>query len=532
MGPGAFFMMDKTPIPLILKPMKKTVLSMIALLFIVCAGLAFGGSGVLAKWRVHQALGALGFPHAHGGHAEWAGGGIILRDIKIDKDAFSTIEQMRISGPLAMLMPFLGGMPSISVDRATLTLDAAALLLPFRGDMKFPQQSLPALFKKHNIQNITLNAVQIDMNSPAGAIRVEAKGQATALPDGGVRLQGVVWGSQYQLTTTISANGEVAADGTLSADFEIQDGKANMKTIMASRMGGWAILNAAPNQPVTISAQLAAGQFVYHGIAMNGMTATLNGPTTAMKATMQAALAGTKGTNITADWAGSIGKTESTTIRAQVDNAADLFAALGNGVLKQNGHPIPALSDDVREKQSRPGMIVTATARTTAPQKTYDLSVTGLDNTEWMRGEWRHMPSMIELDIHNLDMDEFTSVAGWKNTRLSGTLTGLAGIIFTPNDGLNVQDAMFRTASSGTLKLSGDDFPDHITIEDAGAKQTRALMKNFDYGLIEIYIDGPGAGPMDTDITIGGRTAGNQSKPDIIQLHSKAGLMELVGLKP
>lgn len=532
MGPCAFFMMDKTPIPLILKPMKKTVLSMIALLFIVCAGLAFGGSGVLAKWRVHQALGALGFPHAHGGHAEWAGGGIILRDIKIDKDAFSTIEQMRISGPLAMLMPFLGGMPSISIDRATLTLDAAALLLPFRGDMKFPQQSLPALFKKYNIQNITLNAVQIDMNSPAGAIRVEAKGQATALPDGGVRLQGVVWGSQYQLTTTISANGEVAADGTLSADFEIQDGKANMKTIMASRMGGWAILNAAPNQPVTISAQLAAGQFVYHGIAMNGMTATVNGPVTAMKATMQAALAGTKGTNITADWAGSIGKTASTTIRAQVDNAADLFAALGNGVLKQNGHPIPALSDDVREKQSRPGMIVTATARTTAPQKTYDLSVTGLDNTEWMRGEWRHMPSMIELDIHNLDMDEFTSVAGWKNTRLSGTLTGLAGIIFTPNDGLNVQDALFRTASSGTLKLSGDDFPDHITIEDAGAKQTRTLMKNFDYGLIEIYIDGPGAGPMDTDITIGGRTAGNQSKPDIIQLHSKAGLMELVGLKP
>ena len=525
-------MMDKTPIPLILKPMKKTVLSMTALLFIVCAALAFGGSGVLAKWRVHQALGALGFPHAHGGHAEWAGGGIILRDIKIDKDAFSTIEQMRISGPLAMLMPFLGGMPSISIDRATLTLDAAALLLPFRGDMKFPQQSLPALFKKHNIQNITLNAVQIDMNSPAGAIRVEAKGQATALPDGGVRLQGVVWGSQYQLTTTISANGEVAADGTLSADFEIQDGKANMKTIMASRMGGWAILNAAPNQPVTISAQLAAGQFVYHSIAMNGMTATVNGPATAMKATMQAALAGTKGTNITADWAGSIGKTESTTIRAQVDNAADLFAALGNGVLKQNGHPIPALSDDIREKQSRPGMIVTATARTTAPQKTYDLSVTGLDNTEWMRGEWRHMPSMIELDIHNLDMDEFTSVAGWKNTRLSGTLTGLAGIIFTPNDGLNVQDALFRTASSGTLKLSGDDFPDHITIEDAGAKQTRTLMKNFDYGLIEIYIDGPGAGPMDTDITIGGRTAGNQSKPDIIQLHSKAGLMELVGLNP
>lgn len=513
--------------------MKKTVISIAALLLIVCAGLAFGGSGLLAKWRVHQALGTLGFTHAHGGQAEWADGGIILRDIKIDKDGFSTIEQMRINGPLAMLMPFLGGMPSITIDRATLTIDAAALLLPFRGDMKFPQQSLPALFKKNSVQNITLNAVQIDMNSPAGAIRVEAKGQATALPDGGVRLQGVVWGSQYQLTTTISANGEVAADGTLSADFEIQDGKANMKTVMASRMGGWAILNAAPNQAVTISAQLAAGQFVYHGIAMNGMTATLNGPAPAMKATMQAALAGgAKGTNITADWAGTIGKTESATIRAQVDNAADLFAALGTGVLKQNGHAIAAPGDDVREKQSRPGMIVTATARTTALQKTYDLSITGLDNAEWMRGEWRHMPSMIELDIHNLDMDEFTSVAGWKNTRLSGTLTGLAGIIFTPNEGLNIQDALFRTASSGTLKFGGDEFPDHITIEDAGTKETRTLMKNFDYGLIEIYIDGPGAGPMDTDITIGGRTAGNQSKPDIIQLHSKAGLMGLVGLTP
>ncbi|WP_435641890.1 intermembrane phospholipid transport protein YdbH family protein [Micavibrio aeruginosavorus] len=525
-------MMDKTPIPLILNPMKKTVLSIAALLLIVCAGLAFGGSGLLAKWRVHQALGTLGFIHAHGGQAEWTGGGIVLRDIKIDKDEFSTIEQMRISGPLAMLMPFLGGMPSITIDRATLTMDAAALLLPFRGDMKFPQQSLPALFKKNNIQAITLNSIQIDMNSPAGAIRVEAKGQATALPDGGVRLQAVVWGSQYQLTTTISANGEVAPDGTLSADFEIQDGKANMKTITASRMGGWAIVNAAPNQPATISAQLAAGQFVYHGIAMNGMTTTLDGPASSLKITMQAMLAGTKGTNITADWTGTIGKTESATIRAQVDNAADLFVALGTGLFKQNGHAIAALSDDVRQKQSRPGMIVTAKARTTAPQKTYDLSVTGLDNAEWMRGEWRHMPAMIELDIHNLDMDELTSVAGWKNTRLSGTLTGLAGIIFTPNEGLNIQDALFRTASSGTLKFSGDEFPDHLTVEDAGAKETRALMKNFDYGLMEIYIDGPGAGPMNTDITIGGRTEGNQSKPDIIQLHSDAGLLGLVGLTP
>src|SRR5690606_3193456 len=132
-----------------------------------------------------------------------------------------------------------------------------------------------------------------------------------------------------------------------------------------------------------------------------------------------------------------------------------------------------------------PGMILTVTADTKAPQKTYDIVAETLDRAAWMNAQWRQMPSTIELDIQRLDLNPFADIAGWRTTRMTGTITGLAPIVFTPDKGVNIQDAMFRTASTGRITFTGSSLPGFVSVKNGSAKQAVPLLKKIDYTLIE-----------------------------------------------
>lgn len=498
--------------------MRKLHLRILIAVVVLASGLLLGGGNMITLWRVHHALERAGFADVHGGKATWNNGQLVLTDIKVNRDGFSVIEQMRIGGASIPFAALTGKWPRIIIDRAVLNFDSGDI-----STARTPSPyALPTLFKKRSIQDVVINDIQFDINSPAGAIRINTKAQITALPDGSVRFQSVFSGAQYQLTSTITANGEISNDNTFAIDFEIQDGKVNIGPITASRIGGWVVMNGQAKSPAAINGQISAGQFIAIGIPMNDLNALIKGTTSSTSIEWQASLARARDANITAATQWNKFELTSSNIKISADDAADVLSAFANSAFNPNNKS----SQTYESPESRSGITILATLDKSSTTPAYNITAATPNGTAWMDAQWRKGSTMTELDIRRLDLQHLPPVAGWKNTSMTGIATGLIGLVHTTDDGLHIHDAMFQTTSPGTIRFNAKTIPNFMKTDAKAA----SLLKSFDYGLIELHMDGAAYGPLQTSITIGGRTATNQTRPDIITLSSDKELPIILGL--
>jgi hypothetical protein len=430
-------------------------------------------------------------------------GGFNLSGVTLDKDEFSTIDNVTLHSTADGKI--------LSVDKMVLTGDWTQSLTPEisgwspRGGF----ESLSRTMKKNKINTIMLTGGQLDVKVPvAGLIRLEAKGQITRLPDGAVRLQAVLWSVQQQLQAEINVNGEFTPDGLASIDFEVAEGRLNLASLAATRLGGWLIMNKTDTTaPWTISAQVVAGTARLHGIPLNGLTFSTQGSLADSAITLQAGGAENDKTAFAVDARlRQNGKdTISATLRA--DHFSDILDLL-----------ISAPLDETADKKNSPGAIAIYDSEADTASdlfKNANIALSDLAGDIWMKGALRKTETGAEMDIQQVAIQHAANALGINDFKSSGTLTGLFPIIRDKDGVLRIEQGLMRATGPSALSYTGKEFPDFL---QTTRKDALSVLKLFAYDNMEIFISGPLNNKIEGDISMTGKPS-SDTKATLVTFH-------------
>jgi hypothetical protein len=482
----------------------KRILIISSLLLVVLVSLAvFVVLPMTSQANVKSILKDGGFASARVKDVSKIPGGFNLSGVTLDKDEFSTIDNVTLRSTAEGKV--------LSVDKMVLTGDWTQSLTPEisgwnpRGGF----ESLSRVMKKNNINTIILNGGQLDVKIPlAGLVRLEAKGQITRLPDGAVRLQAVLWSVQQQLQAEINVNGEFAPNGLASVDFEVAEGRVNLASLTAARLGGWLIMNKTESSaPWAVSAQVVAGTARLHGIPLNGLTFSTQGTLADSTITVQAGGAESDKTAFAVD--ARLRKDGKDTISATL--RADHFSDILNLL-------ISAPLDEKTSNEKSPGAIAIydSEADTAAGLfKNANIGLSDLAGTIWMKGGMRKTDTGAELDIQQVSIQHAANAFGIENFKSSGMLTGLFPVIRDKDGILRIEQGLMRATGPSVLSYTGKEFPDflHTTRKDA-----LPVLKLFAYDNMEIFINGPLNAGIEGDISMTGKPSSDQ-KATLVTFH-------------
>lgn len=415
-------------------------------------------------------------------------GGYSFTGISLDNNAFSTAERIT-------LQPGQNGR-HMTVDKLVLTGDWKNLAAPDIAGWSAQARLLPLLagLKKSGIETVTLNGGQLDVNMPlAGLIRLEAKGQATLLPDGAARLQGLLWSVQQKMKAQLSINGEFAVNGVASLDVEVTEGKMDMAALTASRMGGWIILNRKTSgAPWDISGQIMAGAASLYGLPLSNLVISAQGTTQDAGVTVQA---------------------------GGPDAAAGQSPLSIDAQLRRAGED--SLSLTLRSEhfgEGRPGGVLvydTRAPRVAEMLKTGTIGMADLAGNVWLRGALQPAAhgKGVDIDIQDIRLQPLADALGLTGLAIDGTMTGLLPLVKNDRQHLIVDQGLLRSAEAGKIALDGD-LPAALqsTREDAAK-----ILKSFLYEKIELSVSG-NAEKISGDIAITGKPE-KENKSTLLTLH-------------
>lgn len=244
------------------------------LLFLVLMSACLSGGFYASKYHVErtarQTLTQFGFNNAAISKTSFYGSFIVLENIKLDSEGFSTIDSIRLEWSSAL--PFTGK-KSFIIDGLSLTGEINA---PYRLDITGWNNSLP---QSRDVPDITLNDAKIDLMTPSGAIRLQAKGLVQQQENGIIALNGALWGVQHQLDIDTRWTGSIKADGSQSYDIDILKGKLNLEHLAASRVTGKAVLDWPATESLpALDGTLQIGMLVLGGNPFSSVKLQFKGP--------------------------------------------------------------------------------------------------------------------------------------------------------------------------------------------------------------------------------------------------------------
>ncbi|MGZ9097938.1 MAG: hypothetical protein ACXW30_06545 [Micavibrio sp.] len=469
-----------------------------------------------SQWQTKSLLRESGFTQARIEKAAKIPGGYSLENISLDNNQFSTIENVTLrTGKDGK---------TLTIDKMVLTGDWKKGPLPEIAGWSPPGkiQDFAKMLRKRKIETLILNGGQLDIALPwAGLIRLEAKGQMNLLPDGAIRLQAVLWSVQKQLKAEIQVNGEFAPNGLASIDFEVVDGRVSLEPFIASRLGGWLIINkTAENAPWSASAQLVAGAARLYGLVLNGLTLTAQGTLIDSTLTLQAG--GKENDKLTFSADARLRKGEKNTLSStlRADNIADLIQAVTNLSNDAETMPPPASA-------TRPGAIVIYDSEAVTPSGLFanaSIGLSDLTGKVWMKGAMRKTATGTDLDIQQASLKKLAAAFGINNLESNGMLTGLFTLSRDDKGALTIDQGLIRATEPAKLAYSGEALPASL---QTTRKDALNILKLFAYDNLEMYISGPLSGQLEGDISMTGTPlTGTDQKATLITLHFKDQLLD------
>ncbi|MCB9989220.1 MAG: hypothetical protein H6868_07825 [Rhodospirillales bacterium] len=239
------------------------------LLIIAALAMPAAISGLWAG-RIENALAENGFATTSIGKSSVRKGRIVIQDIALDPDRFSTMDN------LSVVTPLLKGI--FTPSTSTVTIDGLALsgewTPPLMPDISGWDGRLPPL---PSFDKTVLNSGQADILTTAGALRLNAKGQLTRTPEKST-FEAALWGKQHQLNLDSLWKGTIAPDGSFQVETEIREARLNTDRLQATRVNGWGSLSRQAKTIPVISGQLDAGQIDFSGTIFSKVTLTVDGP--------------------------------------------------------------------------------------------------------------------------------------------------------------------------------------------------------------------------------------------------------------
>lgn len=454
---------------------KKTILLALSGLVLLGVGLVGGGvwlaQPLIARAGVEAALERAGFldPRIASVRRD-PRGGMVFEDIRLDREGFSTIGQMR-------LIPAPPGGPpgrSLMIDHLVLTMGWSDLSGASTNSGWVRPASLRGLMDalaRQDIRTLTLNSGQLDVALPLlGLIRLEGKGQATI--QDAIRLQSTLWTTQHALSMELRLGGDIIPGGMASIDAEIHSGKITLPHLSATRLGGWAIVNRDDaTAPWQISAQIVAGMMQAFHIPINSLTLTAEGTSDELNLNLQG------------------GGRES-----------DRTALSMESILRARGDDHMAMALRIDDRDSIIRYLNGAVTM-------HDLG----GDREWMRGALRKAPDAqgandYELDLHNAEAGRLAAFIGLSPPlEITGTLGGLLKLRRDERGMLRIDHGMLRNHRGGTIASGLNTLPDAIRTGEGNRDEAARLLQSLRYDSIEIFVDGTVQDSVRGDITINGR---------------------------
>lgn len=215
--------------------------------------------------------------------------GIAFSNIHLDKDGFSTIDQLTTDFSFQNMI----------IDSLTLTGETSPLDLYLLTIAGWDGRTLPSV---PNTNSLVLNNATFDLLTSAGSLRLQAKGRLIRQDDQSQKLEAALSGAQKQLSFNSSWNGLMTPDmSSWQIAGDIQDARFQFDHIVASRMSGW--LNLRKN----VDGIDSAGQF---GIgllrfgkktALTNSTLTIKGPPDRYQMILNGDIAGYQNMRLLAD---------------------------------------------------------------------------------------------------------------------------------------------------------------------------------------------------------------------------------------
>jgi hypothetical protein len=266
---------------------KKTIL---CLLIPILLGLWFL-LPALMSYRLKQLLADDGFQVTSIGKVKVGFDGTLFSDIKLDKDGNSTIGM--IGEPFTLFRP---------TTFFIRDLDLIGELGPNGIPLIDGWQMKPLEYPKA-LKSVNLDYARLDLMTPAGVIRIEAKGQLTANVANARRIQAVIYGNQKQLGFDSQWDIKWNADGSWNADGEIGDFRLLLANLEVARASGWLNLRSGSNAALTpvASGQLSAGLLTFSPAALRNASLTVNGSYGALDLILQGLPADPPGLQLTAE---------------------------------------------------------------------------------------------------------------------------------------------------------------------------------------------------------------------------------------
>jgi hypothetical protein len=237
------------------------------------------------RTRAEQVLRDLGFTNPSINGSVISHGVAALGPITFDKDDFSKIGMLRIDMPVGQFL-FQSSFQDLIVDDMNLTGDiGSGQGLDITG---WQLQRAPLITHMTSMQpfdmhfdTITLNSGQLDIATPYGALRIQAKGHIERDDKNkAYKLQGALWSVQHQLQADTAWDGTFADDGKWELNFTLNDSRMEFSKLQGSRMSGWLSLkrdSPAPGFPV-LGGQVDVGKLGIGKLVFSDVTLTADSP--------------------------------------------------------------------------------------------------------------------------------------------------------------------------------------------------------------------------------------------------------------
>lgn len=216
-------------------------------------------SGALIKPALEYAIRSNGFPNANIETVTVIPNGIVLENIYLDADAFSTIEAAQVTGSWLdiLLHRKIGGITLKNVELSG-EIDEQGQYIIAGWNASLAAADSSDSSASVNIENIDVSGMTLDFETPEGAIRIEGKLALQSKADRSRDFQVNVWGKQKQLALNATATGTIRPDGQWTSDIELLEGRIDLDAIKATRAAGTVKLASVPTG-ITYVGKLAAG---------------------------------------------------------------------------------------------------------------------------------------------------------------------------------------------------------------------------------------------------------------------------------
>lgn len=274
---------------------KKTAYSLIAIAIAAILGW-FYAAPIIARHVIISSLHKSGFADAKIDNITTIHGGLLIDHIQLDKNGFSEATNVQILiSPKSFFLPQNIKIKSISLlgemdQNGKITI---AGFTPSKNESyQASKQNYAALFP---LKELSLDGINIDIDTPAGIVAVQGKIFITKNSNK-LDIQISSWAEQSALTYNATAQGSWTEQSGWIAEADIQDARMNIQPYKATRLSGKISINNN-----TWSGKIKAGALKYKETGVNNATIIINekAPHITIAAENPANTGATIGTNLT-----------------------------------------------------------------------------------------------------------------------------------------------------------------------------------------------------------------------------------------